>query len=85
MVKIDLYIVGSALRNNPFAPLVPCHRVVASNFFIGGFCGEWGQNPNKGDQESLFDKKKRMLAEEGVFFDDKGYLKKGQDVIWKGP
>jgi len=23
--------VGNALRNNPFAPVVPCHRVVASN------------------------------------------------------
>ncbi|THH17584.1 hypothetical protein EW146_g3257 [Bondarzewia mesenterica] len=33
--------VGSALRNNPFAPYVPCHRVVASNFFVGGYCGEW--------------------------------------------
>ncbi|EIM85336.1 DNA binding protein, partial [Stereum hirsutum FP-91666 SS1] len=33
--------VGSALRNNPFAPYVPCHRVVASNMFVGGFFGEW--------------------------------------------
>ncbi|CAJ0751763.1 15360_t:CDS:2, partial [Entrophospora sp. SA101] len=30
--------VGGALKNNPFAPLpIPCHRVIASNFFIGGF------------------------------------------------
>ncbi|KAF8075801.1 6-O-methylguanine DNA methyltransferase [Lyophyllum atratum] len=28
--------VGSALRNNPFAPYIPCHRVIASNFFVGG-------------------------------------------------
>ena len=34
--------MGGALRNNPFAPRIPCHRVIASSFFIGGFKGEWG-------------------------------------------
>lgn len=29
--------VGNALNKNPFAPLVPCHRVVASNGTLGGF------------------------------------------------
>jgi methylated-DNA-[protein]-cysteine S-methyltransferase len=33
-------IVGQSLKNNPYAPKVPCHRVIASNFFIGGFQGE---------------------------------------------
>ncbi len=33
--------VGGALRNNPFAPCIPCHRVIASSFFVGGFKGEW--------------------------------------------
>jgi len=28
--------VGNALNKNPFAPIVPCHRVVASNG-LGGF------------------------------------------------
>ena len=32
--------VGNALRNNPFAPRVACHRVVATDGGIGGFCGE---------------------------------------------
>ena len=32
--------VGNALRNNPFAPRVPCHRVAAANGGIGGFGGE---------------------------------------------
>jgi methylated-DNA-[protein]-cysteine S-methyltransferase len=27
--------VGNALRANPFNPHVPCHRVIASNYFIG--------------------------------------------------
>jgi methylated-DNA-[protein]-cysteine S-methyltransferase len=29
--------VGSALNRNPFAPFVPCHRVVRSDGSIGGF------------------------------------------------
>jgi len=29
--------VGNALNKNPFAPKVPCHRVVNSNGKLGGF------------------------------------------------
>lgn len=29
--------VGNALNANPFAPVVPCHRVVRSDGSIGGF------------------------------------------------
>ena len=29
--------VGSSLRKNPFAPTVPCHRVVASDLSLGQF------------------------------------------------
>jgi len=32
--------VGNALRNNPFAPEVPCHRCIASSGYINGFNGE---------------------------------------------
>lgn len=31
--------IGNALRNNPFAPMVPCHRVLPSSYKIGGFFG----------------------------------------------
>ncbi|KAJ3000917.1 methylated-DNA--protein-cysteine methyltransferase [Thoreauomyces humboldtii] len=31
--------VGNALRRNPFAPQVPCHRVVAAKGRLGGFKG----------------------------------------------
>jgi len=31
--------VGQALRGNPFAPEVPCHRVIATDLTIGGFAG----------------------------------------------
>lgn len=29
--------VGNALNKNPFAPVVPCHRVVKSDGTLGGF------------------------------------------------
>lgn len=29
--------VGNALNKNPFAPAVPCHRVIRSDDTIGGF------------------------------------------------
>ena len=29
--------VGQALKRNPFAPRVPCHRIIASDLSIGGF------------------------------------------------
>ncbi len=29
--------VGNALNKNPFAPAVPCHRVIRSDGQIGGF------------------------------------------------
>jgi methylated-DNA-[protein]-cysteine S-methyltransferase len=32
--------VGNALRNNPFAPTIPCHRCIASNGYISGYQGE---------------------------------------------
>lgn len=32
--------VGQALRRNPFAPDVPCHRVISSDGTLGGFHGQ---------------------------------------------
>ena len=34
--------VGSALGKNPFAPVVPCHRVIKSDGTIGGFSAPGG-------------------------------------------
>ncbi|KAF6240359.1 hypothetical protein HO173_001970 [Letharia columbiana] len=58
--------VGNALRNNPFAPRVPCHRVVAADGGMGGFGGEWGP---KGKHNG---KKVRLLKGEGVKVDAAG-------------
>lgn len=53
--------VGQALKRNPYAPVVPCHRVVSSSGTIGGFMGKL-----KGKSVS---KKIRMLEKEGIRFD----------------
>ena len=45
--------VGQALNKNPYAPHVPCHRVILSNGSIGGYAGGVA-------------KKRAMLVREGV-------------------
>ena len=50
--------VGNALRNNPNAPLVPCHRVIKSNGEIGGFMGSTNQKK--------VNKKINLLKKEGI-------------------
>lgn len=68
--------VGTALRDNPFAPEVPCHRVIATAGGIGGFRGSWGRNGEAGKND---DKKRALLKEEGVRFDGSG---KVVGVVW---
>ncbi|MBN1823994.1 MAG: MGMT family protein [Endomicrobiales bacterium] len=34
--------VGQALKKNPFAPFVPCHRVVSSDGSLGGYSAKGG-------------------------------------------
>jgi methylated-DNA-[protein]-cysteine S-methyltransferase len=29
--------VGNIMANNPFAPIIPCHRVVKADFTLGGY------------------------------------------------
>lgn len=61
--------VGSGIRNNPFAPEVPCHRILAGDGSIGGFCGDWGKDGKFANE------KHKLLSEEGVKFDSKGKVK----------
>lgn len=63
--KADPRAVGQALKNNPLAPYVPCHRVVAANG-IGGFFGHSSGN--------MIDNKISLLVSEGVVFDPKGNI-----------
>ena len=52
--------VGQAMKCNPYAPKVPCHRVVSSDGSIGGFMGK--NNPESKEVK----KKIRMLMKEGI-------------------
>ena len=50
--------VGNACRRNPYAPRVPCHRVVRSDGTIGGFSGQ--------TSGKTIEKKIRLLRKERV-------------------
>jgi len=67
--------VGAALRANPFAPAVPCHRVVAADLSQGGFEGV-----ARGGAAGA--RKRARLAAEGVAFDAAGRLARGAAALW---
>lgn len=50
--------IGQALKRNPFAPFVPCHRVIASDGTLGGFHGQ--------REGEMIDRKRQLLREEGI-------------------
>lgn len=52
--------VGAALRRNPDAPAVPCHRVISSGGRVGGFFGSTDPEARRSKIE--------MLRSEGVAF-----------------
>lgn len=66
--------VGQALRRNPYAPAVPCHRVVAHARTLGGFGG--ARNGTK------LDKKRKLLEQEGVMFDENDNNRVAQACIF---
>ncbi len=47
--------VGSVMRINPLAPIIPCHRVVKSDGSLGNYSAKGGTN-----------KKERLLRSEGA-------------------
>jgi len=56
--------VGTALKNNPYAPQVPCHRVVCSSGYVGKYDGS----------SEKTSKKIAILKKEGIVIDEKGYI-----------
>ena len=67
--------VGQALRRNPCAPEVPCHRVVRSDLTLGGYSGE--------TSGPVLEKKVQLLRREGVGLDSDGRLL-DKTVVWEG-
>ncbi|NMB83940.1 MGMT family protein [Candidatus Roizmanbacteria bacterium] len=55
--------IGQILKNNPYAPQVPCHRVVKNDGTVGGFMGK--------TSGKTVAKKIRMLVNEGIIFNGK--------------
>lgn len=65
--------IGQALKRNPFAPEVPCHRVIASDRSLGGF---------NGAREGVeTERKRRLLTSEGVGFGEDGRVKSA--FLWE--
>ena len=54
------HAVGQALKRNPYAPKVPCHRVITSDLTPKGFMGRRGGTALR--------RKLDLLAKEGVTF-----------------
>lgn len=52
--------VGQALRANPYAPRIPCHRIICSDLTLGGYQGA--------DSRAALARKRALLAQEGVRF-----------------
>ena len=67
--------VGQALKRNPFAPAVPCHRVIAADMALGGFQGR-----TTGRAVAA---KEALLRSEGVLFVDGRLADKGR--LWQPP
>lgn len=72
--------VGNALRRNPFAPAVPCHRVVAHDRRLGGFKGKVGWRD--GEEAETLREKRALLVGEGVKFGKDGRVEEGS--VWGG-
>ena len=66
--------VGNACRRNPYAPRVPCHRVVRSDGTVGGFSGKTsGKNVRR---------KIQMLRREGVQVAKNGKIIRFESVLF---
>ena len=47
--------VANAIGKNPYAPKIPCHRVIKSDGSLGGYSGKGGINT-----------KRKLLKSEGI-------------------
>lgn len=65
--------IGGAMKRNPYAPEVPCHRVLNSKLEL---CGYQGQTQGEG-----LERKRQLLEREGVKIDSLGRLKDRSLVV----
>lgn len=65
--------VGQALKRNPFAPEVPCHRVIKTDLSLGGYSGKV--------RGVRVERKRHLLEAEGVEFDEGGSLQ-DPNCVW---
>lgn len=68
--------IGRAMRDNPYAPVVPCHRVVYSNGLIGGYKGALQGTPI---QEKI-----DWLRQEGVAVEN-NHIVRFKEVFYQFP
>jgi methylated-DNA-[protein]-cysteine S-methyltransferase len=66
--------VGQSMRKNPYAPKVPCHRVVAASGRIGGFQGK--------TSGTSIQRKIKMLQDEGVEIHE-GKIKNFEEILYR--
>ncbi len=59
--------IGQALKRNPYAPEVPCHRVVKADMGLGGYHGETEEGPT-------LQRKRQRLLDEGIEFTSAGKI-----------
>ncbi|MEK6974594.1 MAG: MGMT family protein [Nanoarchaeota archaeon] len=60
--------VGNALNKNPYAPIVPCHRVVKSSGHIGGFAAGTKNKIKMLEREGIKIKDNKIVDFEKVLF-----------------
>lgn len=74
--------VGQALKQNPYAPVVPCHRVVRADRTLGGYFGATVL------QDPRMQAKVRLLVDEGVALEGAGSgdrLLVPRHALWRFP
>lgn len=60
--------VGNALNKNPYAPVVPCHRIVCSDGRVGGFASGIKNKIKLLNKEGVKVRNNKILDFEKVFY-----------------
>jgi methylated-DNA-[protein]-cysteine S-methyltransferase len=62
--------VGNAMNKNPFAPKVPCHRVVKSNGELGGFADDINVKIKRLHEEGVDVLNNKIVNFKSILFSD---------------